>query len=176
MTTALLLGLMLAFEPKEPGIMERPPRDPKTPILTRPLILRIVLVSVLLVIGAFGLFKLKLMLHGENEDLARTLAVNVFVFGEMFYLFNCRSITHPIWTLGFWSNKFFWPGVAAMTLLQLIYTYVPFFNTIFQSAPMGLLDWSMVLANSLVIFIAVEMEKWLRRRRGSSPIALEAAV
>jgi len=176
MTTALLLGLMLAFEPKEPGIMERPPRDPKTPILTRPLIVRIVLVSVLLVIGAFGLFKLKLMLHGENEDLARTLAVNVFVFGEMFYLFNCRSITHPIWTLGFWSNKFLWPGVAVMTLLQLIYTYVPFFNTIFQSAPMGLLDWSMILANSLVIFIAVETEKWLRRRRGSHPLVLEAAV
>ena len=34
MTTAVLLGLMLAFEPKEPGIMSRPPRDPKTPILT----------------------------------------------------------------------------------------------------------------------------------------------
>jgi Ca2+-transporting ATPase len=176
MTTALLLGLMLAFEPKEPGIMDRPPRDPKTPILTRPLILRIVLVSVLLVIGAFGLFKLKLVLHGQNEDLARTLAVNVFVFGEMFYLFTCRSITHPIWTLGFWSNKFFWPGVAVMTLLQLIYTYVPFFNTIFRSAPMGLLDWSMVLANSLVIFIAVETEKWIRRRRGSHPLVPEATA
>jgi Ca2+-transporting ATPase len=176
MTTALLLGLMLAFEPKEPGIMERPPRDPRTPILTRPLILRIVLVSVLLVIGAFGLFKLKLILHGENEDLARTMAVNVFVFGEMFYLFNCRSVTHPFWTLGFWSNKFFWPGVGVMTLLQLIYTYVPFFNTIFRSAPMSLLDWGLVLANSLVIFLAVEMEKWLRRQRGSHPLGLEAAV
>ena len=175
MTTALLLGLMLAFEPKEPGIMKRPPRDPRTPILTRPLILRILLVSVLLVIGAFGLFELKLILHGKDEHLARTMAVNVFVFGEMFYLFNCRSITYPFWTLGFWSNRFFWPGVAVMTLLQLIYTYVPFFNTIFQSAPMSLLDWSMVLGNSLMIFIAVEIEKWLRRRRGSHHLGTDAA-
>ena len=45
MTTALLMGLMLAFEPKEPGIMLRPPRDPSMPILTAPLIARIVMVS-----------------------------------------------------------------------------------------------------------------------------------
>ena len=162
MTTALLLGLTLAFEPKEPGIMKRPPRDPKTPILTRPLILRILLVSVLLVIGAFGLFKLTL--RGGNEDLARTVAVNVFVFGEMFYLFSCRSITHTFWTLGFRTNRFLWAGVAFMMTLQLIYTYVPFFNAVFQSAPMGLQEWGMVLSSGLLIFIVVEMEKWIRRR------------
>ena len=104
MTTALLLGLMLAFEPKEDGIMQRPPRDPAMPILTRPLITRIVLVSLMLVICAFGLFKLELMLMNDNEALARTLAVNVFVFGEMFYLFNCRSITDPVWSLGFFQQ------------------------------------------------------------------------
>jgi Ca2+-transporting ATPase len=174
MTTALLLGLMLAFEPKEPGIMRRAPRDPKTPILTRPLVLRILLVSMLLVIGAFGLFKLGM--RSGNEDLARTLAVNVFVFGEMFYLFSCRSITHPFWTLGLWSNKFLWGGVTLMTLLQLIYTYAPFFNTIFRSAPMGLSEWALVLANSLLIFILVEIEKWLRRRRGSYILGLTTAA
>jgi hypothetical protein len=48
MTTAVLLGLMLAFEPVEKGLMRRPPRPPASPILDRPLIARIVLVSVLL--------------------------------------------------------------------------------------------------------------------------------
>ena len=162
---AFILGLMLAFEPKEPGIMRRPPRDNKMPILTRELIFRILLVSVLLVIGAFGLYEFSL--NGENDDLPRTLAVNVFVFGEMFYLFSCRSITHPFWTLGFWSNKYLWAGVALMTLLQMIYTYVPLFNTIFQSAPMGLWEWCMVLINSLAIFIVVETTKWIRRRKDS---------
>jgi len=171
MSTALLLGLMLAFEPKEPGIMTRPPRDPGTPILTRPLILRVLLVSVLLVIGAFGLFKLGLVLHGENEELARTIAVNVFVFGEMFYLFNCRSVTRPFWTLGVWSNKFFWLGIMVMTGLQLLFTYLPLFNIVFESAPMGLLEWGLVLGNSLLIFVVVELEKWVRFRsmREGSP-------
>ena len=56
MTTAVALGLMLAFEPKEPGIMKRPPRDPARPILTGELIGRILLVSGLLLAGSFALF------------------------------------------------------------------------------------------------------------------------
>ena len=159
MTTALLLGLMLAFEPKEAGIMSRPPRDPSMPILTAPLIRRIAMVSLLLVIGAFGLFKLELVLMGDNEALARTLAVNVFVFGEMFYLFNCRSMTDPVWKLGLFSNPLLWAGVGVMTLLQLLYTYLPLLNTVFQSAPMGLKEWGMVLTSSLVIYVVVEIEK-----------------
>ena len=56
MTTAVLLGLTLAFEPKEPGLMERPPRDPRQPLLTFPLFMRTGLVSLLTLGGAFGLF------------------------------------------------------------------------------------------------------------------------
>ncbi len=163
MTTALLMGLMLAFEPKETGIMLRTPRDPSMPILTAPLIARIFMVSLLLVIGAFGLFEFELILTGGNEALARTLAVNVFVFGEMFYLFNCRSMTHPVWTLGLFSNPLLWAGVGIMIIMQLIYTYLPVFNTIFQSAPMGLREWGLVLTSSLLIFILVEIEKKISR-------------
>ncbi|ABW68504.1 cation-transporting P-type ATPase [Desulfosudis oleivorans] len=165
MTTALLLGLMLAFEPKEAGIMARPPRDPGMPILTRPLILRILMVSLLLVICAFGLFKIELALAGNDEALARTLAVNVFVFGEMFYLFNCRSMTRPVWSLGLFSNPLLWAGVAVMTLLQMLYTYLPALNTVFQSAPMGLTEWAMVIGAGLMIFTVVECEKWVGRKR-----------
>jgi Ca2+-transporting ATPase len=164
MTTALLLGLMLAFEPKEAGIMERPPRDPVVPILTRPLIVRILMVSLLLVIGAFGLFKLELELLGGSVALARTLAVNVFVFGEMFYLFNCRSISRPVWSLGFFSNPLLWSGVGAMILLQMLFTYLPAFNRVFESAPMGRTEWVLVLVNSLFIYVVVEIEKWRQRR------------
>ncbi|MEW6078364.1 MAG: cation-transporting P-type ATPase [Thermodesulfobacteriota bacterium] len=166
MTTALLLGLMLAFEPKEAGLMQRPPREPGRPLLTAPLITRIVMVSLMLVVGSFGLFQLELRLAGHNEALARTVAVNVFIFGEMFYLFNCRSITRPVWALGLFSNPLLWAGVAAMTLLQMLYTYLPLFNTVFQSTPMGWTEWGLVLGTGLVIFTVVEIEKGIRRGAG----------
>ncbi len=164
MTTAVLLGLMLAFEPKEPGIMERSPRDPKAPILTGPLVFRISLVSVLLMLGAFGLFELE-MARGGNLDLARTLAVNLLIFGELFYLFNCRSLTRPIRDLGLFSNSWVWGGVLTMVALQMVYTYVPLFNRVFGSHPMSVVDWACVLGFSLLISLIVTAEKAIRFRR-----------
>ena len=164
MTTAVLLGLMLAFEPKEPGIMDRSPRAPNAPILTGALVFRITLVSVLLMLGAFGLFELE-MARGGNLDVARTLAVNLIIFGELLYLFNCRSLTRPIRELGLFSNPWVWGGVLAMTALQIIYTYVPLFNRIFGSHLLSATDWAFVLGFSLLISLIVGAEKAIRYRR-----------
>ena len=137
MTTAVLLGLMLAFEPKEVGIMKRPPRSPGSPILDGPLVGRIILVGALLLAGSFGLFEYAVW-KGASLEEARTTAVNVFVFGEMFYLFNCRSLELPSWRSGgLRANHFLLVGVGLMLALQIVYTYVPGMNTLFGSAPVG---------------------------------------
>jgi len=114
MSTAVLLGLMLAFEPKEPNLMNRKPRNPQQPILTRHLMFRICLVGILLLIGAFGLFEWEL-LHGETLAAARTAAVNVFVFGELFYLFNCRSLQYSMLHVGIFSNLWVIFGKTTIT-------------------------------------------------------------
>lgn len=56
MTTALALGMMLIFEPKEAHIMNRPPRSPSAPMLSRTIIQRIMLTSAIILVGVFGLF------------------------------------------------------------------------------------------------------------------------
>ncbi len=163
MTTAVLLGLMLAFEPKETGIMERRPRDPKAPILSGALIGRILIVGVLLLVGAFGLYEY-FERAGYSLDVARTVAVNVFVFGEMFYLFNCRSLTLPSWRMSLRTNPFFFGGVTVMTALQMLYTYLPGMNRLFGSAPLDLSAWAWVVGVAVVIHVIVEIEKAIRRR------------
>lgn len=163
MTTAGFLGLMLAFEPKEPGIMLRPPRDPATPILTRTLSFRILLVGALLLIAAFGLFQWELA-SGATVAQARTVAVNVFVVIELFYLFNCRSLTKSLTELGLFSNMWVFAGTAGMLLLQILYTYVPIMNRLFQSEPIGLLSWAKIMVAGLVTYLIVEVEKKVWRR------------
>jgi cation-transporting ATPase F len=163
MTTAVLLGLMLAFEPKEPGIMARPPRDPKTPILTRELIGRLFIVGLLTLAGAFGLFEWELN-RGAAVAEARTVAVNVFVMIELFYLFNCRSLTKSVFRLGFFSNPLLFGGVAIMLVLQVMFTYLPVMNLMFHSAPIGFGAWGRILAVSVIASLVVGVEKWLRRR------------
>ncbi len=163
MTTAVLLGLTLAFEPKEPGIMTRMPRDPNTPILTGELIGRILIVGTLLLIGSFGLFEWELI-RGASTAEARTVAVNVFVMVELFYLFNCRSLTKSMFHVGFFSNLWMFGGVITMLILQGMFTYLPAMNSMFHSTPISLEAWGRILAVALVAFFVVGLEKWIRLR------------
>ena len=166
MTTAVLLGLMLAFEGREPGLMERPPRRPETPVITAEIGIRIGLVSLMLLVGAFGLFEWT-MQQGKSLEMARTVAVNMFVFGELFYLFNCRSLRYSMFRLGVFSNRWLVLGVSGMTMLQLLFTYSPAMNQLFGTTPIGLAEWTWVVAGGLTIYTVVGIEKWLRCRSAS---------
>ena len=163
MTTAVCLGLMLAFEPKESGIMRRPPHQPKASILDRILLWRIVLVSSLLSVFAFGLYELEL-LWGATEAQARTVAVAMFVVGEAFYLFNCRSLERSVFSVGLFSNPLIWLGIAVMAILQLVFTYLPAMNSWFHTAAIGWDAWLRVFACGALIAIIVGLEKHWRYR------------
>lgn len=167
MTTAVLLGLPLAFEPIERGIMKRPPRRFDSPVLDAALIRRIVLVSLLLLGGAFGLFLLELD-RGHSLAQARTVAVNVFVMVEMGYLFNCRSLTRSFWHLGVFSNLWVWGGLAAMAVLQLLLTYWPPLNAAFQTTPIGWAEWLEIGTFAWAASLIVAAEKWLTARNRST--------
>ncbi|MEQ9408089.1 MAG: cation-transporting P-type ATPase [Fuerstiella sp.] len=169
MTTAVLLGLMLAFEPKEDDIMRRPPRDPKKPILTGELIGRIVGVSLIMLVGAFGSFEWAVD-RGYSDAFARTVSVNVFVTVELFYLFNCRSLTKSMFQVGLFSNRWIGVGVASMIILQLAFTYVPLMNRVFHSEPIGWDAWWRILLTGLATYLIVGFEKRVRRKRKSHRI------
>jgi Ca2+-transporting ATPase len=161
--TATVLGLVLALELKEPDIMTRRPRPPDAPILSRVLIFRLLLVGILILLGAFGLYELELRL-GASEAVARTVAVNAVVVLEIFYVFNCRSLTRSMFQIGVFSNRWVIVGVAGMIALQLLFTYAPFMNQLFSSAPLNVTQWGHILAVGLAGYLIVETEKWLRRR------------
>jgi Ca2+-transporting ATPase len=163
MTTVAVLGLVLAMEDKELGIMQRLPRDPRSPILTGELIWRILVVGALILVGAFGLFAWELGI-GASLSEARTVAVNVVVFVEMFYLFNCRSLTQSMFRIGLFSNRWLVVGWVVMLLLQLLFTYAPFMNSAMASAPIPLDAWWRILGVSIITYLIIEFEKWLRQR------------
>ena len=161
MSSAVLLGLPLAFENKEEGIMHRRPRHPDQPILTRQLLFRTLLVGVMLTAAAFGLFEWE-MAQGENIAKARTAAVNAFAVGESFYLLNCRSLTHSMFRMGVFSNPWVWAGITAMMLAQVALIYLPAMNWLFHTAPIGLDEWLLAIGSGLVIYLIVGMEKMIR--------------
>ncbi|HVR35987.1 MAG TPA: cation-transporting P-type ATPase [Methylomirabilota bacterium] len=170
MSTALLLGLMLVLEPKEKDLMDRPPREPAQPILTPILILRIALVSLFMVAGGFALFLLETR-QGTPLPEARTVVVNVIVMVELFYLLNCRSLTRSLFSLGLFSNLWVLGGAVAMIAAQLLFTYAPFMNKLFNSAPISGSAWLKIIGVAAVVFVAVEIKKWIDAclRKGAGP-------
>lgn len=164
MVTAIFLGLMLVFEPKEKDLMLRPPRDPKQAILTFDLLMRTGLVVLMMLAGAYWLFLRAI--HAENMNLneARTMVVNLIVVVEIFYLFNCRSLTRSMFSAGMFSNLWVIGGSMAMIGLQLAYSYSPIMNRLFHSAPISLEAWLKITGIAVGIFLIVEFEKLLRFR------------
>jgi magnesium-transporting ATPase (P-type) len=165
MTTAGCLGITLAFEPMEPGSMDRPPRRPDSPLLGRSILRRIAVVSLLLLACAFGMFQWELA-AGASMEVARTVAVNVFVTIEAFYLLNARSFTRSPLALGLTTNKWVLGGCGLMLVLQLLYTYAPVMHRLFASAPLSLGQWAGIVGCGLAAYAIVEFDKKRASRDG----------
>jgi Ca2+-transporting ATPase len=172
MMTAGLLGLMLVFEPKEGDLMARPPRDPKRPLLTGSLLMRTVLLSVVMLAGAFWLFFWELEAEGKSEAAARTAVINVIVVVEITYLFSCRSLHHSIFAIGWLANRWAVGGSLAMLGAQFLFTYAPVMNTLFHTAPINAGSWLRIAGVAVVAVAIVEFEKWIRYggRRGDHAV------
>lgn len=168
MTTAVVLGLTLAWEPREEGIMQRPPRNPRQSLLTRALVYRTLLVSALLVAGSWWAFRYELS-QGASLETSRTVAVNVFVVAQILYLISCRSLSQPIRRIGWFTNRWLVAGIVVQLLGQLALTYLPVMNDLFRTAPLSSDAWLRVVAAALVIWAVVTADKWLRHRREPHP-------
>jgi magnesium-transporting ATPase (P-type) len=175
MITAVTLALALAFEPPEPGVMARPPRNPRQPVLTALFLWRIGYVSLILTAGTFGLFLWE-QTRGASIEEARTVAVNTLVMFEIFYLFNARYMTAPVLNrAGLLGNPYVLYAVGVLLLFQLAFTYLPPLQTLFGTAALDAAIWvRIVLVASSVLFI-VELEKALVRRWHGSARAPRSA-
>ena len=171
MVSVSILGIVLAMEVRESGIMLRPPRNPNAAILTPDLIWRVMLVGVIILIGAFGLFEVMLN-QGFSLAEARTVAVNSVIIIEIFYLLNCRSLSQSVFRIGFFSNRWSIVGIMVMLIFQLMFTYLPFINRWLGSSPISLEAWGQILGVGIISFLIVEFEKWIRRKRQSSMVRL----
>ncbi len=158
------LGLVLAFEPTEPGTMERRPRAAGAPLLSPFLLWRIMLVSVLMGAMALGIFFYAQHV-GHDIDTARTMVVNMLIVGEIFYLFNVRFLHMRSLTLrGAMGTPIVLAAIVVVVIAQLLFTYAPFMHDIFDSRPLSLTDGLMIIGLGAAMFAVLELEKLAAHR------------
>jgi len=172
MITAATLGLTLAFEPTEIGAMRRAPRSAAGGILSGRLLWRIGFVSVLFLIGAFGMYALAES-RGLPVETARTIVVNTIVVMEIFYLFSVRYVHGTSLTLrGALGTRPVLIGVCLVTAAQFVLTYAPFMQVIFDTRPVAFFDGVAVVTAGLAMLVVVEIEKAIwRSLSGEKPPA-----
>jgi len=163
MVSSVALAMVLAFEPTEPDVMRRPPRPPAEPLLSRFLAWRIAFVSMLFLAGIFGMFEWALA-RGASEEAARTVAVNTLVCMEVFYLFSVRYLKAPSFT---WQGVRGTPrvlaAVAAVFVLQGLFTFAPPMQALFRTAPLAVAEGLQIVAVGVLLLVVLEGEKALLR-------------
>jgi magnesium-transporting ATPase (P-type) len=179
MVTSVALGLVISFEPHELDVMNRPPRAIDRPILTGFGIWRVVFVGLgLLAVTLWAFFWMKS--QGASDQLARTVAVNMITIGQVFYLLNSRYLLDSSLSLtAHLGNKYLPLGIGAVLVLQLLFTYAPPLQRLFDNEAIPLWVWPWLLLAGLVFFLVVETEKLVIRSSGSlhrAVTALEAGT
>jgi magnesium-transporting ATPase (P-type) len=172
MVTSSTLGLALAFERPEQDVMRRKPRDPREKLLSWFFAWRVLMVSVLFMTGALGLFLWESQ-RGASLETARTMAVCTVVAAEMFYLLNSRYIYKSVLSFeGLFGNYYVLIAIAACAGLQIAYTHAEPLQALFGSTDLSPDEWTKVICAGGFVFIIAELEKivirWLFRDRFSN--------
>jgi magnesium-transporting ATPase (P-type) len=174
MVTSVALGLVLSFEPHELDVMQRPPRAVDRPILTGFGIWRVIFVGLALVAVTLWAF-FWMNSQGASDQLARTVAVNMITIGQVFYLLNSRYLLDSSLSLkAHLGNKYLPLGIGAVVILQLLFTYAPPLQALFDNEAIPLWVWPWLFLGGVVFFFVVEAEKLIIRSSASLRRAVTA--
>lgn len=153
-------ALALTTEPAENNIMKRPPRPPNESLFSHGMWQHMIWVGLLM--AAITLFCQAWAYH-SGESHWQTMAFTVLTLSQLAHVMAIRSDKVSTFSLGFFSNRYLAMAVCASIMLQMAIIYMPSLNTVFKTQPLTLGELIICFALSGIIFIAVEIEKWLVR-------------
>jgi Ca2+-transporting ATPase len=163
-----LPALALGVDPAAPDVMERKPKDPNEPPITRDMIAIMVVVGLIMAIGTLSVFHFANS-SGVDIDRSRTMAFSTLVMFQMFFVFSARSPYIPLHKLGFFGNKKLILAVTVSILLQLMIIYFAPLQTAFSTVPLELIDWVWIVLTASTVLLIMESFKTWRYRKRSTP-------
>lgn len=151
-------ALALGTEKGDPDIMMQKPRPAKEPIINRYMIVGVVIQTIAITSVTLIAFGLGLK---HNVVYAETMAFITLSASELLRAYTARSERYPILKIGLFNNNWMNIAVASSLILLLLIIYVPFFNEIFNTVPLGWSEWELVLPLLIIPSIAAEVAKYI---------------
>ncbi|MGZ6143592.1 MAG: HAD-IC family P-type ATPase, partial [Myxococcales bacterium] len=143
-------ALVFEGEPAPPGAMTRPPRDPKAPLLPRPLLVRSAVSGALITLFALALFAFRLR---DGETTARSLAVTTVIAGSLLLVFAERALDAGWREAGLPRERRFWLVwlLSAATLPTAL--WIAPVAQILRIQPLSLTDFALATAASALAVV-----------------------
>ncbi|MCW4019421.1 MAG: HAD-IC family P-type ATPase [Candidatus Bathyarchaeota archaeon] len=157
-----LLDVTLAMEPKEGDVMNEPPKAVDEKIINREIVLNTVFVGVIMMVGTLWFFVTEWSMG--NILRAQTLGFTTLAMFQVFNALNCRSRTKSVFKIGFFKNKYLLAAIVTSVALQVLATYLPFFQTALGTVALTIWDWISVILVTSTILIAEEIRKIFRNK------------
>ena len=158
-------ALALGLEKGDPDIMNHPPRSPKEPVITRDMAIGIGVVGVVDTVAILAVFYLALQRYPDQLMAAQTIAFVTLCSSELIRAFTARSEYHSVFSIGVFSNRWMVWAVGASFLLVMMVVYVPFLRPFFDTVPLGMDDWLLMLPFFFASPLAMELLKVYFRKR-----------
>ncbi|GAB4503823.1 MAG: calcium-transporting P-type ATPase, PMR1-type [Anaerolineales bacterium] len=157
-------ALALATEKGDPDIMSRPPRPKNEPIINRFMQVGIVVQTLAITSVTLGAYFLGLKLHPEQPEFAEAMAFVTLSLSELVRAYTARSEYYPLLKIGILSNRNMNLAILFSAALIFAVVYIPFFNSIFNTVPLGWEQWEVLLPLLLVPSLAAEIVKLIYQR------------
>jgi Ca2+-transporting ATPase len=154
-------ALALSLEPAESDVMSRPPRHPSEGLFAHGLGVHAIWVGLLMATVVLGLQAWTIHVRDAHWQ---TMVFTVLCLLQLGHVMAIRSERQSLFVQGLLTNKALLSVVIVTVLLQLATVYVPALNPVFKTQPLSLGELLVALGLSTIVFIAVEIEKWLKRR------------
>jgi Ca2+-transporting ATPase len=164
-------ALALGMEKGDPDTMKQPPRPPDEPIVNRLMRRGIGIQTVAIAAVTLAAYGLGLSLYPGAQELAETMAFVTLSASELLRAFTARSERYPLLRLGLFTNPAMFYAVASSLFLLLAVVYVPVLQPIFDTQPLALAQWKIVLPLLVVPAVVAEVTKWLASRRSMAAVA-----
>jgi Ca2+-transporting ATPase len=157
-----LPGLALSQEPPEETIMERPPHAPDENILGRGMGLEILWIGALM-----GAVSLGIGFWGWSigDEYWPTMIFTTLTLSQMGNALAIRSQRDSLFKIGLLTNKPMLIAVVFTLVLQLVVTYWPPAQSLLGTQTLPPAELAVSLVVSTFVFWAIELSKWIRRRR-----------
>jgi Ca2+-transporting ATPase len=164
-------ALALGMEKGDPDIMKHAPRPPREPVINRDMAIGIGVIAVVDAIAILTAFYLGLQRYPGHLEAAQTIAFVTLCTSELIRAYTARSEYHSVFAIGMFSNKWMNWAVLVSFSLVLAVVYLPFLQPFFDTVPLTLDDWLLMLPFFFASPIAMELLKLYFRSRAARPAA-----